>query len=618
MTTPGKDRVHMSALHLGSNGSQTRPIEGYSSEHDAGADLFQASGVGSAATPRHEGLPTSTNHIRVIHPGEEGKALGKPAKRELLTWKDYCIVITCLLSAAGAVVSVADEMVAVRIGQQYQLVILGFCLSVMAYCAEKHVLYLLVSIETSSHGKSGKPTTLQDLDAILCCDPLSDFTSLRYRQVLLGIIALPLGLSAAYKTFQGGQSSWEITRGAMDFGLTGAPGTQHIGFGVSLFVNATLPWFSDPGFDRHYGFNMYVRDNQTTAMLDAPLPSALRQIQFDLSDGESCQIEATVRAVVCTVDPELSEEQKMERNSAYSIRNNGGGDHRANQQFVYTSDQQLGIMIDNTDDSTRFWMSWWSVPLGQTFGSEVRQYSLTRKMARGTWTVTPNSVSLTRSTILEDDASDLNRTLQNNILAIPMLFTPSLTEYDYKFRDQGYSRHQDNAKYRNNIHNDATILASVVWARMTALIGPEIGNEESTNPSYQVDFTSQTTRITLQRHWGLFLVLGVQPAIMLTAIAVRLARYKSSPVSQDFGLVSLLAAADPVTLAMLDGAGYSGKLKRPLPVTFHTEEDPFQKSEDDASSLKRNTNSPADHKMVTLVFGEGGRNSPVRRRIVYT
>ncbi len=320
-------------------------------------------------------------------------------------------------------------------------------------------------------------------------------------------------------------------------------------------------------------------DDQTTAMLDAPLPSDLGRIQAELEPGESCHIEAIVRAVVCTADRELSEEEKVSRNDIYNDRR---GTEVVAQQFVYTSDQQLGIMISAVRDYTTIWMSWWSVPVGQSFGSEVRMYSLTRQMARSRWTVTPESVSLTSSTSVKENASDLH-SLEDSILAIPLLFTPSLTEYNYRFRDQGLSKEQDNTKYSTYVRNDATILASAVWARMTALVGNETGN---TDHLYTTDSTLQTMQVTLQRHWALFLVLVVQPAIMLTAIAIRLARYKSSPVGEDFGLVSLLAAADPSTLTMLDGAGHSGNLRKPLAVKFLTEVDPIQGSEHDDDRLK--------------------------------
>ncbi len=224
MTNPQKDEIHMSASHWASNSSQTHLIEGDSSRLDPAVNLSRRSNVGSVGVPPPEGLPTPRNLVPVSSLTDDGRTLGIPATRRLLTWKERAIATICLLSFGAAVVSVAVGMIAVRMGQKYQLVLLGFSLSVMAYCARKELLYLLVCIETNSRGKSGKATTLQHLAALLCYDPWSDSTSFRYRLALLATIALPLGLSAAYRLFQGGQSSSEITSDVLNFGLTGAPG----------------------------------------------------------------------------------------------------------------------------------------------------------------------------------------------------------------------------------------------------------------------------------------------------------------------------------------------------------------------------------------------------------
>lgn len=68
---------------------------------------------------------------------------------------------------------------------------------------------------------------------------------------------------------------------------------------VSLFINATAPEFQDPGFDRAYGFNMYVVTENRTAMLDSPLPELVTRLQSSIGLGESTSLTAEVSAVVC-------------------------------------------------------------------------------------------------------------------------------------------------------------------------------------------------------------------------------------------------------------------------------------------------------------------------------
>lgn len=82
------------------------------------------------------------------------------------------------------------------------------------------------------------------------------------------------------------------------YGLTGPPGTQRLGFGLFLVVNATLPFIAAPAFPQTYGVNLYAESNTTNAFLDGPLPAYVRSIQSDLRGGESRQITATVNATV--------------------------------------------------------------------------------------------------------------------------------------------------------------------------------------------------------------------------------------------------------------------------------------------------------------------------------
>lgn len=84
------------------------------------------------------------------------------------------------------------------------------------------------------------------------------------------LVVAPI-LSIVYKTLGGGSSTSTGPDISIQIGLTGPPDTRNIGYGLSQFVNATLPWFEQPDIGRPYGFNTYVLNENTTAMLDGPM-----------------------------------------------------------------------------------------------------------------------------------------------------------------------------------------------------------------------------------------------------------------------------------------------------------------------------------------------------------
>lgn len=429
---------------------------------------------------------------------------------------------------------------------------------------------MLLCIETRT-GHKETPTTLQNLNAILFSDPLCDHASWWYRPIFVAMLGIPLALGAAYKSFSGGQSGSSNFSEDLHFGMTGPPSTQHIGYGLSLFVNATLPWFSDPGFQRTYGFNTFVMDENTTAMLDGPLPSDVLTIQSGLGSGDSMEITATVNATICALNDTLLYDREWLNGTYYEDISGQGENTVAFEAFVYNSSFQLGIMTPDAETYSTFWMSWWNILENESFGSEVRQYSLRRQPMRAQWTMTANSISLTNASMTEgiEDPAGADEHLVNNWLAIGQLFSSSITEYDYKFRKYGLSRSVNNTKYDTYIKTDATLVASVLWARITALNGPEVsGPSDPGSKGYVSETTLQRTSTTLKRDWRLYVLLSVLPVVTLVAMFIRLVCFRRSPVSQGFGLVSLLAATDPEHLAMLQGAGLSGRLHEKMPMQF--------------------------------------------------
>ena len=144
---------------------------------------------------------------------------------------------------------------------------------------------------------------------------------------LVLMLALPLGLSAAYKNFFGGESTMMVDTmsyiGNKSYcGMFAPPGLQLLGekTGISLFFNATLPFAvasssingSDPPLPTRpqaYGFNVLLLNSKTTAMLDIPQPSYISAVQSKLAGGESWNITAQVIATVATFNNSRAENE---------------------------------------------------------------------------------------------------------------------------------------------------------------------------------------------------------------------------------------------------------------------------------------------------------------------
>jgi hypothetical protein len=78
-------------------------------------------------------------------------------------------------------------------------------------------------------------------------------------------------------------------------------------------------------------------------------------------------------------------------------------------------------------------------------------------------------------------------------------------------------------------------------------------------------------RVSLQRSPPLLVIVIVQPVLVALAAALKM-WLRSSPVDENAGLVSLLAAVEPETLKVLNGAALSGKLSRRVSVRFVVEQ----------------------------------------------
>ena len=443
------------------------------------------------ASPSTTKLFQSPSSREVLYSSE---GLGVPGHIRRYTWMDLGATLVVLLAFMAATTAVLHKPTAVSLGQTNQLIVLGLMLSIMGYCTQRQIRILSIYYE-ARFGKS----TLQNFEAILCTDYFSQAASLQPRLVLLFLFVLPLALSVSYKKFIGGFTTISIRSTDITFGLTAAPGYQLIGNGISLLVQVYLPFWVNSNLGRTYGFNLYVADNRTAAILDAPLPNDLLRLQASLNEHESMNITATVNATV-TESVDISASERTDYNGYWyrkeSLFNQSGliPDNVTNEthQNIWAGTNMNPVTLNY--EYTEIFLSLWNDTKNQTFYSEAERFISTRRTCVGVWNLTRSNVHLTDVTSLQSaDDIDISkqRITTNGMNMIRQIFLQFLGEYDWKTReawDQPLPGTPDSPpQFYPLVNTRPALVAAMLWARMTSENGPErprISGYEKTYTSY--------------------------------------------------------------------------------------------------------------------------------------
>ena len=292
----------------------------------------------------------SRSELKVHHV----EAAGVPQSKCLMTWLDVGVVVLCLFCLTIAIFTVWSRTIACSLGQTYQLIVIGFLLSIMAICTQRQLLQLSLLYEVYL----GHPS-VKNIDALLKNNPWSPEMGLRPRLSLLLMVILPLALSASYKTFSGGGSSLQTASNPSFFGLVDAPGYQKVGVGgFSHLTKAYTPYWIDPGFNRTYGFNLYVESNTTAALLDAPFPEAVSKIQADLRLGDFVLLTADVNGTVSEnvpLDPAIQSDATW-WNQTYQEYGSPGPE---DELYVWGNTTTAMLAGTNADfDNSQIFLSW--------------------------------------------------------------------------------------------------------------------------------------------------------------------------------------------------------------------------------------------------------------------
>ena len=221
------------------------------------------------------------------------RTVGKPCSKPYISGMDAAAILVGLTALIVAVIVVWNKSTAVTLGQTNQLVLVGFALTIMGLCAQRQIILVSLLLQVRL-GQS----TLQNFDALLRNTAFASHSSFLTRAILLFLLALPLGLSIAYKRFSGSRSAVYIRAQDSDWGFVTAPGWPSSGNGLLLAVNAYVPFWEDPAVNRTYGYNLFVVSNTTAAVLDTPFPNMIQGLQARLRLGDSLQMKTTVNATI--------------------------------------------------------------------------------------------------------------------------------------------------------------------------------------------------------------------------------------------------------------------------------------------------------------------------------
>ncbi|KAF2134083.1 hypothetical protein P153DRAFT_363085 [Dothidotthia symphoricarpi CBS 119687] len=500
---------------------------------------------------------------------------GKPVANRKISRKDQLALIGCLMASSVAMVVVFVPRLAVHFGQDGQFIWIGLCLTIMGWCTQHPLRRMFLILATNSQA-----STLQTFDAVLRSDPFADKADWSFRFVLVIMLALNPMLSIAYKRLGDGTARYGSATVQVSTGLTGPPGTQNIGYGLSQFVNATLPWFQGSGGEEQaYGFNTYVPDERTAVILDGPMPTYLLEAQASLGSRQTKYVTGTVTALVCS----LSNNTSLDADTLNDMMaNEDFNEFYASSTWVWDGDKyRIGLVLPSIYNNTDIYYAAYNVTNNETFGSRAQHYELWRQRYNATWHITPTTIQLHSAKSNDHQPVLDNGVFTDNRVSIVELYLYALVEYDTRFRSISPSSALNDSAEKSR-KNNAVPLGLMVWARMVAWWGPETwtSHEEGVPDAaqrqamhYDSIMTEEIEAVVNQRDWRIALVLLLSPVILILSLASRVLYWPHAAIGEGFSIVSILASVEAKGLTLLKGAGLSGHLQRKIFLGFWSEEE---------------------------------------------
>jgi len=500
--------------------------------------------------------------------------LGVPRPKGSLS---YVHVLAATVSLCSFVLGVLAIVPALSLGWRLQfsgqIILIGFLLSIMNMCMHVIVPLDFLLIE-ARFGES----RLQNFEAILTGKFAGSHISRLWRLALLTLLALPLGLSVAYKQFLGGTASAAFSsrypgRYGIDFPRIGSWSPSNDALYLLITSFAAFQTASGLGkalypgpneFPLAYGYNTLLLSNDSAAILDIPTSSYISALQSQMSADEVLDITASVDAYVATYNTTttmtLRTDDALWVNAISSSVNNGFGG--LSTMYLYQGmGARIGMLPFGSNNQMLFALYYNSTDWGGMyfhtdpddpefvpFRSRAQMYSLKRARCRGHWTLNTTSILLLDGSC--DSATPVSSSvlLEPNMCPFPYDILPSLAHtYSY------FANNKMDAVWLQATY--AMSVVTMYWARGEYILYTIGGLSYA-----PIDENIVSTRSTLRPERLLYLVLAVQPVLTVLGFVVAVWLYKV-PIGTGFGIISILSGVDPASLSLIQGAGLSGELR---------------------------------------------------------
>ena len=255
---------------------------------------------------------------------------------------------------------------------------------------------------------------------------------------------------------------------------------------------------------------------------------------------------------------------------------------------------------------SEIFLSIWNTT-NETFESTAQLFTQTRRRCQGKWNVSASDVTLIAANLLSPTTDQT--VIQELNLDIGKWFTELLPEFNYRWYPP---------KNTQGFNTFPPLVASMVWSRVVSHNGHQNVDRADQDPGHAArtlypktpqDGQKTYTVVTLKRSGWLLFLLAINPILVIVAVFFKGFLYPV-PVSDDFGLVSLLSGVKTDCLKLLHGAGLSGRLRDDVHVRFEILK---------ADEIE-NTTANARTQVLLEKFGvsdSGNMSGKIERRIVY-
>ena len=542
-------------------------------------------------------------------------SIGLPKEKNFLDLKESLVVLTSLVCLASAVLVIAPgSPIPPRLGYSTQLQVLGVLLAIMNKCFTS-ISPKFFFVNECRWGRS----TLQNYDAILRNSIFVSYTSISWRLTILICAFFPILLGYAYKDkiFTGDASTISILNPANQtphfFGLAGPPGVENKwATGVSYMINATGPWYSatmdktgaidPPTFPAAFGFNMLMLSETSSAMLDIPMPEYIEFLRSWLqgfTTGSSLEISATVHATVSSYNDTI-ETLRNETTFWDAFQNMTSSTLVTDQKHGLGLPLRINLLANDNapNNASSCFLDWHPMQGGpgdpqKRFRDNALYFNTLREICHGTWILTIDTLQLIEGYCnLDQSLHVADQSIFNAGYHFTDFYLPILAEYLLRWGTPWNSTLDRWLPPKPQwdpwlIPSYTTVVASMYWSRMTAKFG--YYNWPSKDPS-MLDFRDQHVLVNhseiyyippdeifilhvpviSQRSWLLYFILAFQPGLCVIMFLIGFIQY-DSPLDNNFGMIPILAGVWTSSLPLLKGASISGRLKKPLPLTIHTQ-----------------------------------------------